>query len=938
MPVEDGWVNGDTVTAADMNEIGAAINALESGGGGGGVTPTGTTTFTNKTIALGSNTVTMTKAQLNTAITDGDAYVTGGTDVPIADGGTGVSTLPTGLLKGAGTAAITAAVAGVDYALPSATSLTVPPLPNAVDVEPVTTTGTVSVVANSFTTTIASGVLAVDLTTQMNLVGLVGTSTTNMVTVASVFKGPGWKPDFTTGNIGTNVTAPWSVDIWVSGSRYVEFVVGRVDYTVVAGYAYRVWIDGRRKTDFAVTTGLGTLGQAATIKVDLGSGVVNAHRVRLEMSAMAMSAIWVQAAGTVWAAKTAGPRLFILGPSTAQSSIVGTNSGYELGTYVSRLSNLIGVSDVWNDGEGGTGPNSSSSGYTNYKTRATTTVIPAAPDIVLLDTWVNDQGAGRTAAQIAADYGTTIDTIKAALPNVKCIIVGGIDSTGGTYTSTMTTIDTAVEATAVTKGAAFMSGVTGRVIGFDGTLLATTGKWITTANAGLYISSVDNFHPSDAGHEYFAYLMRDAWRLIFDVDEETGGAPPSSGGSVTTSSADTFTNKTIGDKLDFNAVTAPSAPSGGTRFYTRTGISGLDAPAWIGSLGVPMVIGRDIGFYAKNITGSTITKGSVVYVASATSSVVNIAKAQADATGTKMPAVGVMAADIANNTFGLVMQYGVIQNVNTAGMGDGAIIYLDATTAGAITSTRPTHPLVAQMIGVVLNSNTTTGSILVTVTQHNPNLNQGTNGASWGIGDGTGSAAKTVAFKNSNTGTLTWTPTGTRTITLPDGTGTVYISGGTDVPITDGGTGVSTLPTGILKGAGTGAITAVTAPSGTVVGTSDTQTLTGKWVQPRVTSPAVAGTYTVDWTACDQYVIGTQNAAITNLTATGTAVDGQKLLLRIKGDATPRTIAWDSAKYVSSGVATLLATTAASKTHFVGLVYDGVLAKMVCVAVDSVGY
>lgn len=55
-----------------------------------------------------------------------------------------------------------------------------------------------------------------------------------------------------------------------------------------------------------------------------------------------------------------------------------------------------------------------------------------------------------------------------------------------------------------------------------------------------------------------------------------------------------------------------------------------------------------------------------------------------------------------------------------------------------------------------------------------------------------------------------------------------YKPGGTDVAITDGGTGASTLPTGLLIGAGTGAITAVTAPAGTVVGTTDTQTLTNK--------------------------------------------------------------------------------------------------------------
>jgi len=129
-----------------------------------------------------------------------------------------------------------------------------------------------------------------------------------------------------------------------------------------------------------------------------------------------------------------------------------------------------------------------------------------------------------------------------------------------------------------------------------------------------------------------------------------------------------------------------------------------------------------------------------------------------------------------------------------------------------------------------------------------------------------------------------------------------------------------------------------TAPSGTVVGTTDTQVLPNKAITPRVVSPAVAGTYTIDVTATDVYVIGTQNAAITNLTTTGALVDGQRVLVRVKGDATPRAITWDSAKIVSSGIATLLSTTAASKTHHVLLIADGTLGKLVCLAADSSGY
>jgi hypothetical protein len=58
------------------------------------------------------------------------------------------------------------------------------------------------------------------------------------------------------------------------------------------------------------------------------------------------------------------------------------------------------------------------------------------------------------------------------------------------------------------------------------------------------------------------------------------------------------------------------------------------------------------------------------------------------------------------------------------------------------------------------------------------------------------------------------------------------LKGGTNygtLPVANGGTGVTTV-TGLLKGNGTNAFTAVTAPSGTIVGTTDTQTLTNKTI------------------------------------------------------------------------------------------------------------
>jgi hypothetical protein len=55
------------------------------------------------------------------------------------------------------------------------------------------------------------------------------------------------------------------------------------------------------------------------------------------------------------------------------------------------------------------------------------------------------------------------------------------------------------------------------------------------------------------------------------------------------------------------------------------------------------------------------------------------------------------------------------------------------------------------------------------------------------------------------------------------------LSSNTAVTVAQGGTGATTL-TGILKGNGTSAFTAVTAPSGALVGDTDTQTLTNKTI------------------------------------------------------------------------------------------------------------
>lgn len=154
------------------------------------------------------------------------------------------------------------------------------------------------------------------------------------------------------------------------------------------------------------------------------------------------------------------------------------------------------------------------------------------------------------------------------------------------------------------------------------------------------------------------------------------------------------------------------------------------------------------------------------------------------------------------------------------------------------------------------------------------------------------------------------------------------------LPVANGGTGASSIPTWNQNTSGSAAT--LTTPrniNGVAFDGSANITI----VQRNVTTNAPGATPSINVDTTDHANFTGVAANITSMTTnlTGTAFIGQKLLIRFVSDATPRTIIW-GASFGSSGLATLLATTVASKTHYVGLIYDGSVWR--CLAVDATGY
>ena len=132
---------------------------------------------------------------------------------------------------------------------------------------------------------------------------------------------------------------------------------------------------------------------------------------------------------------------------------------------------------------------------------------------------------------------------------------------------------------------------------------------------------------------------------------------------------------------------------------------------------VPNELGFKNFWLVKNQTGSTITKGSIVYANGTVgaSGRITVAKFIANGSIDAKYLLGITAHDLSNGEDGYVISFGKIRQVNTDTFAAGAILYPSPTVAGVWTDVEPVAPNIDMPIGFCINSHVNNGTIAIRV-------------------------------------------------------------------------------------------------------------------------------------------------------------------------------------------------------------------------------
>lgn len=201
----------------------------------------------------------------------------------------------------------------------------------------------------------------------------------------------------------------------------------------------------------------------------------------------------------------------------------------------------------------------------------------------------------------------------------------------------------------------------------------------------------------------------------------TGGAPGQGvpvGGSTgqalmkrTGTSFDTeWSDPSVRDSFSLNTGAGAVADVAGKMVWNPTEVT-MDLRL---NADVTLQVGQEHVKLCRNISGATITDGSVVRIVGSSGTHLTVTLADATDEATSANTFGVATQTIANNASGFITLFGVVRGINTSGIPEGSLLYL-SETAGQFTHISPLAPANRVIIGYCIKSSAGAGEIYVKV-------------------------------------------------------------------------------------------------------------------------------------------------------------------------------------------------------------------------------
>ena len=202
----------------------------------------------------------------------------------------------------------------------------------------------------------------------------------------------------------------------------------------------------------------------------------------------------------------------------------------------------------------------------------------------------------------------------------------------------------------------------------------------------------------------------------------TGGTV--SGGTIFQSGLTANTIYT--DYIDFNTTPTVPNPTGGT-LYFDSNENALSYKPITNQNDVTVNLGQETLIKIYNGLGSQINNGQVVHITGATGGVPTVALANASKLGTIFTdslaqSTGVATHDIPSGEYGFITFFGIVRDLNTTAFTAGQEVFLSDTVDGGLTNDPNNIAFTSRVstVGYCLESNATTGKILVSITNENP--------------------------------------------------------------------------------------------------------------------------------------------------------------------------------------------------------------------------